>query len=74
MTSVKIPSNLLLILIFLMIAGTIIASYTDALIYFGGASRVGYSLSFYDRYFPKVFSKLNKEGVPYISNILILVL
>ncbi|MGC8622215.1 MAG: APC family permease [Caldisphaera sp.] len=74
LTSVKIPSNLLLILIFLMIAGTIIASYTDALIYFGGASRVGYSLSFYDRYFPKVFSKLNKEGVPYISNILIFVL
>ena len=73
LTSVKIPSNLLAIFIFLMIAGTILASYTDALIYFGGASRVGYSLSSYDRYFPKIFSKLNKEGVPHISNLLIFV-
>ena len=72
LTSVSVPSGLLGALILLMILGTVIASYTDALIYFGGASRVGYALASYDRYFPKVFSRLNREGVPHISNLLIL--
>ncbi|MGC9072371.1 MAG: APC family permease [Acidilobus sp.] len=73
LTSVKLSAGVLGVLAFLMIVGTILASYTDALIYFGGSSRVGYALAAYDGYFPKVFSRLNKEGVPHISNLLIFI-
>lgn len=51
----------------------LIASFKDGYIYFGGASRVGYSLSRYDGYLPKVFTKMTKNGIPLPSVILVLV-
>ncbi|OLZ10377.1 APC family permease [Sulfobacillus thermosulfidooxidans] len=51
----------------------LIASFKDGYIYFGGASRVGYSLSYYDGYLPKVFTNMTKNGIPLPSVLLVLV-
>ncbi|MHB1611311.1 MAG: APC family permease [Sulfobacillus sp.] len=51
----------------------LVASFKDGYIYFGGASRVGYSLGQYDGYLPKVFTKMTKNGIPLPSVILVLV-
>ncbi len=43
----------------------IIASFSDGLVYWGGAARVGNTMSRYDRYFPDFFSSLSKRGIPF---------
>ena len=51
----------------------LIASFKDGYIYFGGASRIGYSLSYYDGYLPKLFANMTKNGIPLASVLLVLV-
>lgn len=54
------------------IIGVVIASFSDGIIYYGGASRVGNTLSRYDRYFPPFLGKINKNGIPFYSVLLVL--
>ncbi|MCL4333154.1 MAG: APC family permease [Candidatus Thermoplasmatota archaeon] len=56
------------------IIGVVIASFSDGIIYYGGAARVGNTLARYDRYFPSLFGKINKRGIPYNSVVLVLVI
>lgn len=51
----------------------LIASFKDGYIYFGGASRIGYTMGRYDGYLPSVFTKLTASGIPLPSVILTLV-
>ena len=51
----------------------LIASFKDGYIYFGGASRIGYSLSHYDGYLPKMFTRMTKNGIPLPSVLLVLI-
>jgi amino acid transporter len=46
---------------------TLVASFKDGYIYFGGASRVGYSLARYDGYLPKFFTSMTAQGIPLAS-------
>ncbi len=52
---------------------TLIATFKDGYIYYGGCSRVGHTLSRYDRYLPTVFTKMSAGGIPVASNILVLI-
>jgi len=56
------------------IIGVVIASYSDGIIYYGGAARVANTLARYDRYFPQLFSKMSDKGIPIYSVILVLVI
>lgn len=58
----------------IIIIAVIIASFSDGLIYFGGAARVSNSLSRYDEYFPKFLSKLSDQGIPINSAILVVLI
>ena len=49
----------------------IIASFSDGIVYWGGAARVGNTLSRYDRYFPDFFSNLSKRGIPFNSVVVV---
>ncbi|MCL6455059.1 MAG: APC family permease [Alicyclobacillus sp.] len=53
---------------------TLIASFKDGYIYFGGASRVGYSMGRYDGYLPKTFTRMTRAGIPLSSAILTFVI
>ena len=55
------------------VAGAAIAGVTDALIYMGGAARVGNALARLDNYFPEFFARLNRFGVPFNSLVVVLV-
>ena len=57
----------------LAIITTLIASYKDGYIYFGGASRVGYALATYDSYLPEYFTRMTVNGIPLPSVVLVLV-
>lgn len=49
----------------------IIASFSDGIVYWGGAARVGNTLSRYDRYFPDFFSNLSDRGIPFNSVVVV---
>lgn len=49
----------------------IIASFSDGIVYWGGAARVGNTLSRYDRYFPDFMSNLSKRGIPFNSVVVV---
>ena len=49
----------------------IIASFSDGIVYWGGAARVGNTISRYDRYFPDFFSRLSKRGIPFNSVVVV---
>ncbi len=51
----------------------LIASFKDGYIYFGGASRIGYTLGKYDGYLPQLFTRMTGNGIPLPSVILTLV-
>ncbi len=51
----------------------LIASFKDGYIYFGGASRIGYTLGRYDGYLPSLFTRMTANGIPLPSVILTLV-
>ena len=51
----------------------LMSSFRDGYIYFGGASRVGHTLSRYDGYLPKLFSSMTNNGIPLPSVILVVV-
>ena len=70
--AVKIPAMNAFIAI--TIVAAVVAAYTDALIYFGGAARVGYALAKYDKMLPPIFTKLNRQSMPFYSNILVFVI
>lgn len=50
----------------------LIASFKDGYIYFGGASRIGYTLGRYDGYLPSLFTRMMTNGIPLPSVILTL--
>jgi amino acid transporter len=50
---------------------TLIASFKDGYIYYGGASRVGHTLARYDRYLPSVFQRMSGHGIPWVSVLLV---
>jgi len=56
------------------IIGVVIASYSDGIIYYGGAARVANTLARYDGYFPQPFARLDKRGIPIYSVILVLII
>jgi amino acid transporter len=56
------------------IIGVVIASFSDGIIYYGGASRVGNTLSRFDRYFPSLLGRIDKKGIPFYSVVLVLVI
>jgi amino acid transporter len=58
----------------LMIVVAVIASYSDALMYHGSAARVLNTMSRYARYVPQPFSKLSKQGIPFNSVLLVLII
>lgn len=58
----------------LAIVGVIIASFSDGIIYYGGAARVGNTLSRYDDYFPQIFSRIDSSGIPRYSVFLVLII
>ena len=49
----------------------IIASFSDGLVYWGGAARIGNTLARYDRYFPNFFSDLSQRGIPFNSVVVV---
>jgi len=51
----------------------LIATFKDGYIYFGGASRVGYTLARYDRYLPPLFARMAENGIPLSSVLLTLI-
>jgi len=53
---------------------TLVASFKDGYIYFGGASRVGYSMGRYDGYLPATFKKMSNNGIPWSAAILTFVI
>ncbi|MGC8607468.1 MAG: APC family permease [Vulcanisaeta sp.] len=57
----------------IIIIAALVAAYTDALIYYGSAARIGYALAKYDRMLPQLFTKLNRQGMPFYSNILVFI-
>jgi len=69
----NIPASSILFIPITIIAA-IVAAYTDALIYYGSAARIGVALAKYDRMLPGFFSRLNKEGMPIYSNILVFII
>jgi amino acid transporter len=52
---------------------TLIATFKDGYIYYGGCSRVGHTLSKHDGYLPPVFTRMSSGGIPWVSNILVLI-
>lgn len=52
----------------------IIASFSDGLIYWGGAARIGNTMSRYNRYFPDLFSELSNRGIPFNSVVVVFVI
>jgi amino acid transporter len=52
----------------------IIASFSDGIVYWGGAARVGNTLSRYDRYFPNFFSTLSERGIPFNSVVVVFII
>ncbi len=52
---------------------TLIASFKDGYIYYGGAARVGHTLARYDRYLPRVFERMSGPGIPFVSVLLVLI-
>ena len=58
----------------LAIVGVIVASFSDGIIYYGGAARVGNTLSRYDDYFPGIFSRIDARGIPRYSVFLVLII
>lgn len=53
---------------------TLIASFKDGVLFFGGGSRVGHNLSRDGRFFPGSLSRMNKVGIPVATNALVLVI
>jgi len=51
----------------------VIASFKDGVIYFGGASRVAYSLSKYDNAFPRFLTRMSGKGIPIAATTLSLI-
>ncbi|MGH3320970.1 MAG: APC family permease [Streptosporangiaceae bacterium] len=51
---------------------TLIASFKDGYIYYGGSARVGHTLARYDRYLPMVFARMSAKGIPIAATILVL--
>jgi amino acid transporter len=51
-----------------------LASYSDAIIYHGSAARVANTAARYDRFFPQVFSRLSREGIPFNAVVLVFVI
>ena len=49
----------------------VIASFSDGIVYWGGAARVGNTMSRYNRYFPNFFSVLSKRGIPFNSVVVV---
>jgi amino acid transporter len=60
------------ILAFIAIATVVIASFSDGIIYYGGASRVGNALAKYDGYLPRPLAQLSANGIPFNSTLLVL--
>ncbi|MGH7910635.1 MAG: APC family permease [Candidatus Dormibacteraceae bacterium] len=52
---------------------TLIASFKDGYIYYGGASRVGHTLARYDRFLPTIFTRMSTHGIPIASVLLVLI-
>ncbi len=52
----------------------LIASFKDGVLFFGGGSRVGHNLARDGRFFPPGLSKMNKVGIPIMTNVLVLVI
>jgi len=52
---------------------TLMASFKDGYLYFGGASRVTYTLGRYDGYLPPMFTRMTGQGVPILSGALVFV-
>lgn len=52
----------------------VIASYSDAIMYHGSAARVSNTMSRYGRYLPQPFSKLSRQGIPFNSVLLVLII
>lgn len=49
---------------------TLVAAFKDGYIYFGGASRVGYSMGRYDGYLPSTFTRMTDNGIPVAAAVL----
>jgi amino acid transporter len=49
----------------------IIASFSDGLVYWGGAARIGNTMSRYNKYFPNFFSDLSGRGIPFNSVVVV---
>jgi amino acid transporter len=54
------------------VIGAVVAAATDALIYMGGAARVGNALARLDNYFPEFFARLSRHGIPFNSLLVVL--
>jgi amino acid transporter len=53
---------------------TLVAAFKDGYIYFGGASRVGYSMGRYDGYLPSMFTRMTDNGIPVAAAVLTFVI
>ncbi len=53
---------------------TLIASFKDGVLFFGGGSRVGHNMARDGRFFPPTLSRMNKVGIPIATNVLVLVI
>lgn len=59
--------------VFVALITTLIASFKDGYIYYGGASRVGHTMARYDRYLPTIFTRMSGHGIPIASVLLVLI-
>lgn len=55
------------------IVTTLVATFKDGYIYYGGCSRVAHSLARYDRYLPMVFTRMSVQGHPVTANVLVFI-
>lgn len=62
------------LLALLAILAIVIASFSDGVVYYGGAARVGHALAQYDGYFPASLSKLNRVGIPFNATLVVLII
>ena len=56
----------LVALAIIAIVGVVIETFSDGIIYYGGAARVANTLSRYNGYIPNIFGKIDKKVSQYI--------
>ncbi|MCL6003114.1 MAG: APC family permease [Thermoplasmatales archaeon] len=64
----------LAIIAILALVATLIDTFKDGVLFFGGGSRIGHNMARDGRYFPGFLKHMSKNGIPITTNVLVLII